>query len=177
MIRVLVALVGLVACEREERPLQQPAAAAALPTLAPQATVVPGEDPKLGDTFDFKLHGYRETAYAISEGNTLYHAFNCVGCHQHGGGGMGPALMDERWIYGSAPVEVATSIIAGRPNGMPSYRGKIALTQLYQLVAFVRSLGNLVRGDAQPAREDHIKLAPAPTLYNKAIPLPGKERP
>jgi len=65
MIRVLVALVGLVACEREERPLQQPAAAAALPTLAPQATVVPGADPKLGDTFDFKLHGYRETAAGV----------------------------------------------------------------------------------------------------------------
>jgi cytochrome c oxidase cbb3-type subunit 3 len=25
---------------------------------------------------------------------------NCSGCHANGGGGMGPALMDDEWIYG-----------------------------------------------------------------------------
>ena len=118
-----------------------------------------------------------ETAQAVSEGKQLYSWFNCVGCHMHGGGGIGPALIDKTWIYGSTPPDVATSIIAGRPMGMPSYRGKIAAPQLYQLVAYVRTLGDLVRGDAVPARDEHIKLAPAPTLAHEAVPLPGKDRP
>jgi hypothetical protein len=61
--------------------------------------------------------------------------------------------------------------------GMPSYRGKIAPVELGQLVAYVRSLGGLVRGDAVPARDEHIRLAPAPTLQHEAIPRPGQERP
>jgi len=177
MIRAFVVVIALAGCEREDRGLDSPAPTGALPTLAPQVSIVPGSDPLLGADFNYKMPGYQETAYGISEGHALYHAFNCVGCHAHGGGNIGPALMDDRWVYGSAPVEVATSIIAGRPNGMPSYRGKIALQQLYQLVSYVRTLGNLTRGDAQAAREDHIKLAPAPTLRAHAIPMPGRERP
>src|ERR1044071_3848683 len=42
-------------------------------------------------------------AYAIAEGKRLYTQLNCVGCHANGGGGMGPPLMDDKWIYGSAP--------------------------------------------------------------------------
>jgi cytochrome c oxidase cbb3-type subunit 3 len=85
--------------------------------------------------------------------------------------------MDDRWTYGSAPLEVATSIIAGRPMGMPSYRGKIAPPQLYQLVAYVRSLGGLVRGDAVQARDEHIRLVPAATLQHEGVPEPSKSRP
>src|SRR5207247_5094102 len=66
-----------------------------------------------------------ENAYAMNEGKTLYSAFNCVGCHAHGGGGIGPPLMDDAWTYGSQPEQVYASMIQGRPNGMPSYRGKI----------------------------------------------------
>ena len=39
----------------------------------------------------------------IAEGQRLYNAFNCVGCHAHGGGAIGPALMDDLWIHGSDP--------------------------------------------------------------------------
>src|SRR5437763_12954668 len=38
---------------------------------------------------------YEENAYAVSEGQRLYNQMNCVGCHFHGGGGIGPPLMDE----------------------------------------------------------------------------------
>src|ERR1044072_292635 len=41
---------------------------------------------------------YEENAYAVSEGKRLYEQMNCVGCHFHGGGGIGPPLMDARWI-------------------------------------------------------------------------------
>src|SRR5436305_590351 len=46
---------------------------------------------------------YEGNAFALSEGKRLYTSFNCSGCHAHGGGGMGPPLMDEKWIYGSNP--------------------------------------------------------------------------
>ena len=68
---------------------------------------------------------YEENAYATAEGQRLFTAYNCVGCHAHGGGGMGPALMDEKWLYGHEPEDIYSTIMQGRPNGMPSFRGRI----------------------------------------------------
>jgi cytochrome c oxidase cbb3-type subunit 3 len=175
----LVALVALgapPACRREQRTFTDPGSSARPVSAEPNDSLYPGEQPLPGAALDPALPGYAETAQAVSEGQLLYAAFNCVGCHQHGGGGIGPALIDERWSYGSSPSDIATSIVAGRPKGMPSYRGKVASPQLYQLVAYVRSLGGLVRGDAVSAREDHIRTVPPPTLEHAAVPLPGRER-
>ena len=48
--------------------------------------------------------------------------FNCVGCHAaNGGGGMGPALSEGQFIYGSTPANLFLSIYQGRPNGMPAW--------------------------------------------------------
>src|SRR4051812_39181840 len=46
---------------------------------------------------------YEKNALALSEGKRLFEQMNCVGCHAHGGGSIGPALMDDKWIYGSRP--------------------------------------------------------------------------
>jgi cytochrome c oxidase cbb3-type subunit 3 len=100
---------------------------------------------------------YEENAYALSEGKQLYSYFNCVGCHANGGGGMGPALMDDKWIYGSDPEQIFASIVEGRPNGMPSWRGRIPDYQVWMLAAYVRSLSGLVPKDAAPGRSDHMK--------------------
>src|SRR5204862_1075855 len=86
---------------------------------------------------------YEENAYALSEGQHLYDYFNCVGCHAHGGGGMGPALMDDKWIYGYNPGQIFASIVQGRPNGMPAFRDRIVDYQVWQLAAYVRSLSGL----------------------------------
>ena len=72
---------------------------------------------------------YEQNAYAVAEGKRLYNAYNCVGCHQQGGGGIGPALMDSTWIYGSRPEQIYADIVQGRPNGMPSFAGKIRSTR------------------------------------------------
>ena len=58
---------------------------------------------------------------AIADGERLFDWYNCSGCHFHGGGGMGPALMDQQWIYGGALDQIHASIVQGRPNGMPSW--------------------------------------------------------
>ncbi|MDQ3802593.1 MAG: c-type cytochrome [Acidobacteriota bacterium] len=99
---------------------------------------------------------YEENAAALSDGKRLYTWFNCVGCHAHGGGGMGPALMDDQWIYGGEPDQIFATIVEGRPNGMPSFRGKIPDYQVWQLAAYVRSMSGQVPKDAAPARDDHM---------------------
>lgn len=76
----------------------------------------------------------------VQAGKQLYAAMNCVGCHSHGGGGMGPPLMDEAWIYGSSIEHIVSSIREGRPNGMPSFRGRLPDEQIWQIAAYVRSL-------------------------------------
>ena len=54
---------------------------------------------------------YAENAYAVNEGKKLYSSYNCEGCHFMGGGGMGPALMDDSWIYGSDPANIFQTIV------------------------------------------------------------------
>jgi cytochrome c oxidase cbb3-type subunit 3 len=99
---------------------------------------------------------YEGNAYAISEGQRLFEQYNCAGCHFHGGGGIGPPLMDEEWIYGSSPANIYTTIVEGRPNGMPSYGGHIPDNQIWQLVSYVRSVGGLVTQVASQPRSDEM---------------------
>jgi len=79
----------------------------------------------------------------IAAGRQLFVAYNCVGCHFNGGGGMGPALMDDQWLFGSSMENIGASIREGRPKGMPSFRAMVGDDQVWQLAAYVRSLSNL----------------------------------
>lgn len=99
---------------------------------------------------------YEANAYAISEGQRLYHWFNCAGCHSEGGGGIGPAFMDSVWIYGSSPQNIHESIVEGRPNGMPSWGGHIPDDQIWELAAYVRSLGGLEPQVLVPPRTESL---------------------
>lgn len=89
---------------------------------------------------------YKNDRHTVNEGRRLYSWFNCVGCHANGGGGMGPPLIDAEWIYGSEPMNIYASIVEGRPNGMPAFGDKIPEEEVWQLVAYVRSLGGLEPG-------------------------------
>jgi cytochrome c oxidase cbb3-type subunit 3 len=83
---------------------------------------------------------------------------------------MGPALMDSLWIYGSDPANIYATIVQGRPNGMPSFRGKISEQQIWQIVAYVRSLSGLVRADVAPSRSDELQTTPHPSSMEKQPP-------
>ena len=95
-----------------------------------------------------------EHAYDLNEGKRLYTQYNCAGCHFNGGGGIGPALMDEKWIYGANSENIYSTIVEGRPNGMPSFRQKIPDSQVLQLVGYVRSMSGQLRKDVEPSRSD-----------------------
>jgi mono/diheme cytochrome c family protein len=76
----------------------------------------------------------------LAEGRQLYNQYNCSGCHASGGGAIGPALMDDEWIYGRSLDNIFFTIVEGRPQGMPSYRGRIADGQIRTIAAYVASL-------------------------------------
>jgi cytochrome c oxidase cbb3-type subunit 3 len=150
----LATVFGFIAsCEREKREFQAPAPAANVTRVVRLSTLQPGEhEPEVT-----VKNAYEQNAFAMSEGKTLFSSFNCTGCHAHGGGDIGPPLMDDRWVYGSDPGQIYLTIVQGRPNGMPSFGGKLTEDQVWKLVAYVRSMSGLVRFDAAPGREDHMQ--------------------
>ena len=83
---------------------------------------------------------YENDPDAIAAGKGLYAAFNCNGCHAGGGGGFGPALSDDNWIYGGSLPNIVDTLYEGRPKGMPAWRGKIPDEQMWQIAAYVKSL-------------------------------------
>jgi cytochrome c oxidase cbb3-type subunit III len=83
---------------------------------------------------------YEKSPEHIEAGKQLFSAMNCNGCHSSGGGGMGANLMDKTWIYGGSIENIAASIVEGRPNGMPTWRGLIPMQQVWELAAYVKTL-------------------------------------
>jgi cytochrome c oxidase cbb3-type subunit III len=59
----------------------------------------PGVDHSLV-TADPRVAAYLNNAEAVNTGKRLFQQYNCSGCHSNGGGGMGPDLIDDVWIYG-----------------------------------------------------------------------------
>jgi cytochrome c oxidase cbb3-type subunit 3 len=166
------ALVLIAGCKREDReyrsspPLSAQDASVPMSVLAPGGRAVATSALKPGDvprpsTPSRKGKQYEQSAYHMSEGKRLFSWFNCTGCHAHGGGGSGPALMDDAWLYGSSIDSIAASIQDGRPNGMPAFRGKIVDDQIWELAAYVRSMQRGVPKSAAPGRSDHLMAGPA----------------
>ncbi|HEU4629785.1 MAG TPA: c-type cytochrome [Gemmatimonadaceae bacterium] len=152
---VLLAL-ALTACDREARRFRE-----SPPSATPEGLVqLSPLEPGVPTTPVSARNVYLENAYAVSEGERRFNSYNCVGCHAHGGGGMGPPLMDDQWIYGSAPENIYETIVEGRPNGMPSFGGRIPSYQIWQLVAYVRSLSALTPSGTRSARTDHMMMFP-----------------
>lgn len=147
--------IALVACQREVRPFVNELPVANARTLKPVLSQnYAGPPPPAADYSPFQ-----NNAYGTAEGKRLFALYNCSGCHSHGGGGMGPALMDDKWIYGSRPANIFESIVEGRPNGMPSFRNKIPDAQVWQLVAYVQSMSGLETIDVLPGRSDHMRYS------------------
>lgn len=167
-VAVAMLLVGA-ACEREQRRFEEVSPASSVPKTITMSELQPGTP---AAPVPPRQSEYEENAWALSEGQRYYQWFNCVGCHAHGGGGMGPPLMDHRWIYGSEPENIYASIVEGRPNGMPSFRGRIPNQQVWQLVAYVRSLSGLVPKDASPSRPDSMFSRKPPLRTPEARPKP-----
>jgi cytochrome c oxidase cbb3-type subunit 3 len=158
----------LVGCKREIRrqdsqPLTgTPAISASPDTVFPGGAIAPPLVPRAS--------AYEGNAAAIAQGQQLFGSMNCAGCHGHGGGGMGPPLMDAKWRYGGRIDQIASSISEGRPNGMPAWRSKLTQEQIWQLSAYVRSLAGLEPIDAVSARTDSMSNIPPQTQLTPKAP-------
>jgi cytochrome c oxidase cbb3-type subunit 3 len=142
------------ACQREDRHFREtPPSATPGSVVNVSGGFVPGPaQPEVQ-----VRNAYLTNAYAVSEGQNLYNQMNCVGCHFHGGGGIGPPLMDEAWIYGHQPENIYQSIEEGRPNGMPAWGARLSSDQIWKITAYVLSMSGRLRKDVAPARQDHMQ--------------------
>lgn len=139
MFAALAAGLVLGACEREEARLEREAVpSGANPQVVRTSELQPGT-PVPGARLVNPFEGSDE---AVHKGETFFTWFNCAGCHGAlGGGGIGPPLRDDDWIYGGRPDQIYMSILQGRPQGMPSYGGRIPDEVAWQIVEYVLSLG------------------------------------
>ena len=153
---MLVMLVTVAGCERERRDFSMPNG-----EHLTSATRLTALQPGMPSQFPAVDSPYQYNAYGMNEGKRLFSAYNCNGCHANGGGGIGPALMDHRWIYGNRPEQIFATIVQGRPNGMPSFGGKIPEQQVWQLVAYVQSMTGNAPMDAAPTRNDDMSTVKA----------------
>lgn len=79
---------------------------------------------------------------AVALGRTLFVALNCADCHGFNAeGAMGPSLTDKYWRYGGTPAAIYKSIYEGRPQGMPAWGKALPPKDIWQLVAYIESLG------------------------------------
>jgi cytochrome c oxidase cbb3-type subunit 3 len=167
----LAVLVGAAIVWSWGAPDSRPSPVAAM--RRPEATAMSPISPGGGALSPNEQTHYEVNGFDVSEGQRLFRQYNCNGCHANGGGAIGPALMDDRWIYGSTPVNIHDTIVEGRPNGMPAFRTKIADQQIWQLVAYVRSLSGQVPAAARSSRGDHMQATPPSTLQPAETPHAG----
>jgi cytochrome c oxidase cbb3-type subunit 3 len=172
----LVAILGILSilagCERERREYHSSPTSTAQPHPR-LSTLQPGEP--LASPADPVGAHYENNAYHITQGGRLFRWFNCNGCHANGGGAIGPALMDAQWRYGGRIDQIHASILEGRPNGMPSWRGKMTDQQAWQLSAYIRALSGNVRKDAAPSRREGMQATPPPTRIPSQPPRAGDD--
>jgi cytochrome c oxidase cbb3-type subunit 3 len=87
------------------------------------------------------MNPYSGDAQRAAEGAKLFVSYNCMDCHgADGSGAMGPSLQDGRWHFGGTPGDIFQSIYEGRPDGMPSWGGRIGDDQIWRLVTYVQTL-------------------------------------
>ncbi len=103
---------------------------------------------------------YFDNAEAVVTGKRLYNQYNCVGCHFNGGGGIGPPLMDDQWIYGGRLDQIFNTHLSGTPQrdagmGDAPHRGADLEDRR------VRAL-HVAPRHAERQRERHAVAAPGP---------------
>jgi cytochrome c oxidase cbb3-type subunit 3 len=158
-------------CEREMRRFDTPPQ----PTDIAQTSGIHAGPPAASAPVSLKLQrpiGLEDNAYAVSQGKRLFRWYNCNGCHANGGGGMGVPLIDGAWRYGGETAQIVATILQGRPNGMPSFAGRMPQEQAWQLAAYVRSMSGQLHTDVAPSRSDALSSGEPESRRERAASQP-----
>ena len=85
---------------------------------------------------------------------------------------MAPSFQDGRWHFGGSPGAVFESIYQGRPEGMPSWGGRISNDQIWMLTSYVRSLRGAREVEFAELYQGYRKLAIGADELITAVSLP-----
>ncbi|MCJ9750662.1 cytochrome c [Neorhizobium sp. BETTINA12A] len=132
----------LIALLREPRQYRaDPPVSAALEGLRLMPNGIGGTPP---DVYFALGKPYEKTAFDLAQGKRLYAWFGCMQCHGQGEEGSGPSFLDGWWLYGPSMVSIAASI----RDGMPPFRDRMTIDQIWQLAgkrSMSRSLKRCLR--------------------------------
>lgn len=129
-------------------------AVGATTTIANAVGPIPGAPSNV----HYRTNPYATDPVALQDGRRLFDWYNCSGCHGgHAGGGMGPSLRDPVWLYGNRDDQIFASIAQGRSQGMPAWGSKIPESQIWELVAYIKSMGTPLEPDP-PIEPSHEKV-------------------
>jgi hypothetical protein len=116
---------------------------------------------------------------AVKEGRTLYMANGCSACHGlGGGGGMGKAILDDTWQFGSDD-ETLYKLIKGQipQQTMPKAGAGLPDEQVWKVLVYVRSLykgdPKLINWGLTPSSSP----APSPSASPSPSPPPSAFKP
>jgi len=139
---IVIATLLMAACGRDQNAVPSSSSAAAAKEAPPALRYedhifAGGVAPPGGELPDPQA----STAQSAKDGQALFSAMNCDGCHASDGSGqVGPSLSDGRWRYGGRDEEIFNSIFYGRPKGMPAYGGVLGQGGVWSVMAFLKSL-------------------------------------
>ncbi len=90
------------------------------------------------------LSGRKAEAGDASEGQALFTAKGCIGCHGADAKGMqmmgAPNLTDNIWLYGGTDDAIMTTIAKGRKGIMPAFKDQLSEDKIHVVAAYVYSL-------------------------------------
>lgn len=116
---------------------------------------------------------YGSDTSAVRRGHDLFQGMNCSGCHGEDAktGIFAPNLTNNFWRYGGSDADVFNSIYEGRARGMPAWGAVLDTNQIWEIVAYIRSLGGMT-GPRLPRYAGPIDTtgANAQTPMNKRQP-------
>jgi cytochrome c oxidase cbb3-type subunit 3 len=189
---VLAAVISIVSPGMPAKPVQEladgysGAVSAGALLRVPVSGIYPGGAPT-GLNADMQ-NPLKNDPDAVQRGMKDFDAFNCSGCHAaNAGGGMGPSLSNNLWIYRSSPANIYLSIVQGRSAGMPAFGAMLPDRTVWELVAYIQSISEKPGSEfgtttsANPERRP-IEQVPAgqiqtatPWQYTEPMPPNGEK--
>jgi cytochrome c oxidase cbb3-type subunit 3 len=169
---ILVSILGIVVATavgwlREARQYRvDPPVSAALDEIRLMENGIGGAPP---ETYFALNKPYETSGYDLSQGKRLYAWFGCPACHGDGRGGAGPSFLDGWWLYGPSMISIVASIRDGRPHGMPAFKDKMTVDQIWQLAGYIKSIGSYSASSVAPGRDDNRYTRPAENRAPAAI--------
>lgn len=118
---------------------------------------------------------------AVQRGMKDFDAFNCSGCHAaNAGGGMGPSLSNDLWIYRSSPANIYLTIVQGRSAGMPAFGAMLPDRTVWELVAYIQSIaekpgpefGTTTSAEMRPVEQVPAGQVQTATPWQYTEPMP-----